>query len=385
MARTGAVPDRDEDAFRVAVVDDSTVARGLLTGWIRGLPGIEMVGVHDRAQALIDTFPTSAPDLVILDLEMPDMDGITALALLRDRPDTQVIVVTGLDTRRSDITGRCLSLGAADVLEKPSTVHGPDALARFRRALVSRIEAIAASRRQVRRVPEGAPAREPSPRIRLAPPPAPAHQSRPQETEAARPPLARRRDIVLIGASTGGPRAIVEVLRGIAGQLGDCITVVAQHMPQGFIASFAGHLGIVAGRPVTAAVGGEILEPGGVFVLPSGVRTEIGLARGQVRLVAAGPDDGLYRPSFSRLIGSVAQAGLARHAVAVALTGMGNDGASAAGAFRQKGGLMLAQDAATSVVWGMPGAIAAAGDAHEVLPLPEIGPRLARLLTEGRA
>ncbi len=345
---------------RVMVVDDSVVIRGLVARWIAEVGKFDVVTTAANGRIAVEAVERFQPDIVLLDLEMPEMDGVAALPLLlKQKPGMRVIVVSTLTQRNAEISLKCLSMGAADYLAKPDGRHQVSASADFRRDLIEKLTIHAGSRaRPVRVAPAAVVAR---PSIK---------------------PIATRPECLLIGASTGGPRAVEEVLGGLGSALRRVPILVVQHMPPMFTAVFAEHLQTQFGLRACEPTHGEPLSPGTIFIAPGG--RHMGLSRTGSDVPVIRLDDtppvNFCRPAVDVLFRDAA-AVLGKAALAVVLTGMGADGTQGARALVKAGATVLAQDEATSTVWGMPGSIAKAGLAHDVLPLDAIGPALKGYIT----
>lgn len=366
---------RPADPVRVMVVDDSVVARNLAARWLEEQPGFEVVATCRSGQEAVDRVALIKPDVALLDVEMPGMDGIEALPLmLKARPGLAVLMNSSYTTRGAELSLRCLALGATDVLAKPSaqTAKADD----YRREFVARVQALGEFARR-RRGAAGA-ARP------LAP--ATALQPRPFAERVRVAPDARQRvECLAIGCSTGGPQALMEIFRMMAGAFDDVPVLVTQHMPAGFTAALGEHLSRGAGVRAREAVDREPLLPGQIYIAPGGRHLSVQRSGAGVSTrIEDGPPVNFCKPSVDPMFRSASRA-YGAGLVAVVLTGMGSDGATAAAAIASAGGRVIAQDEATSVVWGMPGAAAATGACTAVLPLKEIGPRVARMIERGRS
>jgi two-component system, chemotaxis family, protein-glutamate methylesterase/glutaminase len=342
-----------EAPVRVMLCDDSAVIRAVLARMLQSEPGIEIVArVGDGAQALAALVP-GAVDVLILDIEMPVMDGLAALPeLLRRDPGLRVIMASTLTTRGADIAMRALRLGAADYLPKPSAAE-ISASDGFRAELVAKVRGLARLRRGARPAAAAPPATRPAGR--------------------AAPRL------LAIGSSTGGPQALFTLAQGLGRGLGVPL-VLTQHMPPGFTALLAEHITRLGGPSCAEATDGERLRDDHIALAPGGrhLLIEPDGAGFRARLSDA-PAENFCRPSVDPMLRSVTDATAGR-ALMVMLTGMGQDGLLGTRALVEAGGTALAQDEASSVVWGMPGAVARAGLCHAVLPLPDLAARARRLL-----
>ncbi len=352
----------------VLIVDDSRLFRAALEEALRDQPDVAVVGsVFSGAKAL-DFIRERPPDVVTLDVEMPGMDGLATLEAIQSFNATQpaensigVIMVSAFTRRGAAVTIKALEAGAFDFVTKPAGPSADENLATLRDEVLLRIRAYA---RQQSRQP-GAAVTAPRPRVRRA---APRPRSR-------RPTAVRA---IAIAASTGGPRALSTLLPELCERV-DVPIFIVQHMPPDFTRSLAESLARQTGRSVVEATDGMPLATAPVFIAPGGRHMLLRASRGTpaVGLSDAPPENGC-RPAADVLFRSVA-AVFGRECLGVILTGMGRDGTAGLGAIRRAGGYIIAQDEATSVIWGMPGSAVEAGLADEVLPLPEIAAAAAAL------
>ena len=369
--------------IKVLIADDSAVVRGLVARWI-GEAGFTVVGTASNGRIAVEMMTRHDPDVVLLDIDMPELDGTEALPrMLAASPTVQVVMMSTLTTRNADISLKCLALGAVDYLAKPESNRGVTTSDAFRAELVERVRLFGAARAR-RRGPAPAPiapGASISPSLSLAPA---ATAPRPSAPIVLRPKArAGTPRVFLVGASTGGPRAVGEMLEKIgAATLRRVPILIVQHMPPIFTAVFAEHLATRTGLTAAEGKADERLEPGRIYVAPGG--RHMGLTGGPGREPVIRLDDGplvnFCRPAVDVLFKDAA-ALFGPATLSVVLTGMGSDGTHGARALVEAGGAVLAQDEATSTVWGMPGSVAKAGLAQAVLPLPEIGPALRALLT----
>jgi two-component system chemotaxis response regulator CheB len=347
---------------RVLIVDDSVVVRRLVSKALEQDGLVEIAGVAADGRIALTKISQDTPDLVVLDVEMPVMDGLTALVEIRKRwPRLPVIVFSTLTVRGAEITLEALARGASDYVPKPSRGVDPaDNLARIRDELVPRIFALCPSVADRRRLEGIRPTARPlMPRIPAAP-----------RTE----PRARV-DVVAIGVSTGGPTALARLLPALPETLPVPIVIV-QHMPPLFTGFLAERLDRQSALRVAEARNGDPLEPGGVLIAPGDrhMVVEPRAEGSQVRIHRGRPENSC-RPSVDPLFRSVADT-FGSSALAVVLTGMGSDGLRGAERVREVGGRVLVQDEASSVVWGMPGFVARAGLADAVIPIEDMAREL---------
>lgn len=360
-----------DTSIGVMVVDDSAVVRGLVSRWVEEDPALTLVGKFANGQQAVDGIVECRPDVVILDIEMPVLDGMTALPQLLQRlPDAKVIMSSTLTRRNAEISLKALSLGAVDYIAKPEGNSGVTTSSTFREELLAKVKGV------------GCPTARTAPAL----PPKSARVAAPVAA-GERPALRRfspvRPRVLAIGSSTGGPKMLATLFKTLGPSLAGVPVLVTQHMPATFTAILAEHLGQEAGRPSKEAVDGEPLRPGTIYVAPGG--RHMALTR-QGNAVATriydGPDINFCKPAVDPLFESVA-AIYGRAALGLVLTGMGHDGAAGALRIADSGGSIIAQDEATSVVWGMPGAAVAAGACAAVLSATDIGRKVTQLLTGG--
>lgn len=398
----------EPDRIRVMIVDDSAVVRGLMMRWIGEEPGIEVVAVHANGRTAVDDVAVSRPDVVILDIEMPEMDGLTALPLLlQRRPGLVVLVSSTLSRRGAETSLRALTLGAAECIAKPDGSGRIASAADFRRALIALVTQLGGRARRQRSAgapapsarpaeapgrEAAAPARAPVPDARPAEArpetrPEPSHEARaapPRRSAAEGPPLRPFSSVpprvLALGSSTGGPQALTEVLTACREAAARVPVLLVQHMPPTFTALLAEQLGRVTGLPSAEARDGEEVKPGRIYVAPGGLHLTVAKEdRAVVARLRDTPPEHFCRPAVDPLFRSVAQV-FGAASLGVVLTGMGSDGGLGAGAISDVGGSVLIQDEETSIVWGMPGAVRAAGACAAVLPLARIGARVSELL-----
>jgi two-component system chemotaxis response regulator CheB len=337
------------------VVDDSAVVRGLIARALEADAEVSVVARAENGQAALAQLEHVEVDVIVLDLEMPVMDGMTALPLiLARRPGVRIIVASTLTFRNARLCLDTLQAGASDYVSKPEgggLVHAEA----FHRQLLAKIRALGGAPEPV----GSAPAPRPSPRP--VPPPG---------VGTVRP------EVIAIGGSTGAPPALVQVfgaLRGVTLPI-----LLTQHMPPMFTALLAEQLSRAGDRHCREAVDGEPVVPGRAYVAPGGWHMTVErAASGPVIRLDHEPPEHFCRPAVDPLLRSVARV-YGASALAVILTGMGSDGAAGCAALVEAGGRFVVQDEATSVVWGMPGAAARTGRAEAVLPLSRIGEWLKR-------
>jgi two-component system chemotaxis response regulator CheB len=349
---------------RVLIIDDSAYARQIMTEILRADPQIEVIGCASDAHVAREMIRQLNPDVLTLDVEMPRMDGLTFLRnLMRLRP-MPVVMVSSLTERGAEVTLEALALGAVDFLPKPHIDLGVT-MRDYAVELVSKVKA--AARVVTRTTPKAVP-RMPRPAAAAAPP------------QAARSPtqVSTTDVIVAIGASTGGTEAIRELVSELPADAPG--TVITQHIPRAFSSAFARRLDECSALRVQEAADGQQILAGHAYVAPgdSHLRVQRYGTRYVCRLDQGAPVN-RHRPSVDVLFESVAQAAGAR-SIGVLLTGMGRDGAQGLLLMRDAQSQTIAQDEASSVVWGMPGEAVALGAAQLVLPLSGIAAKLIALV-----
>jgi two-component system, chemotaxis family, protein-glutamate methylesterase/glutaminase len=382
LSAASAAPAAGHAPIRVMVVDDAVVVRGLVSRWIEEEAGLELAASVRTGRDAVAQIERARPDVVVLDVEMPELDGISALPLLLEKNrDLVVIMASTLTRRNAEVSLRALSLGAADYIPKPETNHGITTSATFRRELIDKIRQLGSQRRRRDSLARPPLAASPSarPALRAVEPAVAASPS-----IKLRPFTAVLPRVLVIGSSTGGPQALTQVVAGLRGICERVPVLITQHMPPTFTTILAEHLARASGRPAYEPSHGEPINPGTLYLAPGGKHMRV--ARRNAAPVIAideGPLVNFCRPAVDPLFSSVAQV-WGSATLALILTGMGSDGTQGAGDIVAAGGSVIAQDEATSVVWGMPGSAAQAGWCSAVLPLDQIAPKLVGLFTRDR-
>src|SRR5580658_7014800 len=250
-------------AIRVMVVDDSVVVRGLVSRWIEEDPGLALAGSMRNGRDAVDQLDRINPDVVILDIEMPELDGISALPLmLAKKRDLVIIMASTLTRHNAEVSLKALSLGAADYISKPETNRGVTTSASFRRDLIEKVRELGGRRRK-RRAP-AAPGTPPSPTAH----PAPARAPEPPIKLRAFAPTSPR--VLVIGSSTGGPQALTTVMSNLRGVLSRVPVLITQHMPPTFTTILAEHIARAASGKAHEGIDGERVEAGTIYVAPGG-------------------------------------------------------------------------------------------------------------------
>jgi len=374
-----------QQAIRVMVVDDSVVVRGLVARWLDEEPGIDVVASLRTGREAVDQLDRFNPDVVLLDIEMPDLDGLAALPLLlaKDR-DLVVIMASTLTRHNAEASFKAMSLGAADYIPKPESSRGVTTSVEFRRELIEKVRNLGARRKRRPAARQNTPALAHAADARPARGDAVARTPVPSAAIKLRPFGNMAPRVLLIGSSTGGPQALNAVMGHLAAVIDRAAVLITQHMPPTFTTILAEHLTRASGRPAREAVDREPIVPGHIYVAPGGRHMLVERAN-NVPIVALGdgPPVNFCKPAVDPLFASASRF-WGPSILAVILTGMGSDGARGAADIVAAGGSVIAQDEATSVVWGMPGVAANAGVCSAVLPLDQIAGKIGRLFAGER-
>jgi len=368
-----------QEPLRVMVVDDSVVIRGLISRWVGSEPDMIVAGSLRTGRDAVNQLERINPDVAVLDIEMPELDGISALPqLLGKKRDLIIIMASTLTRRNAEISFKALSLGASDYIPKPESTRELTAAETFRHDLIQKIRHLGAKLR--RAVPAS-----PAPSLART-------RGTSAETAAiAQPQLVRRAfgaqmpRVLLIGSSTGGPQALMALAADIGPLIDRFPVLITQHMPPTFTTILAEHLARSSHRPAHEAVDGEIVKAGQIYLAPGGRHMRV-VRHGAEVMIALddGPAVNFCKPAVDPLFTSATEVWQGS-IMSVILTGMGSDGTRGGKDIVAAGGSVIAQDEATSVVWGMPGAAAHAGICAAVLPLNQIAPKLLRLFSGDRS
>jgi two-component system, chemotaxis family, protein-glutamate methylesterase/glutaminase len=361
------------------VVDDSVIIRGLISRWIESEADMMVAASLRTGLDAVNQIERIKPDVAVLDIEMPELDGISALPLLlAKKRDLIIIMASTLTRRNAEISFKALSLGASDYIPKPESTREAGAAETFRHDLIQKIRHLGAKVRRAAPASASPPlapalgrAREPLPR-----PAQPQYVPREFSRQAPR--------ALLIGSSTGGPQALMTLVGEIGSVIDRFPVLITQHMPPTFTTILAEHLARSSQRPAQEAVDGEIVKAGKIYLAPGGRHMRV-VRKGAEAVIALddGPPVNFCKPAVDPLFKSaidVWQGGI----LALVLTGMGSDGTRGGKDIVAAGGSVIAQDEASSVVWGMPGAAAHAGICAAVLPLNQIASKLVRLFSGER-
>jgi two-component system chemotaxis response regulator CheB len=393
--------------IRVMVVDDAVVVRGPVSRWVEEEPGLVLAASLRNGKEAVDQLERANPDVVILDVEMPVLDGLAALPLLLEKKRSLVVIMASTLTRRNaEVSLKALSLGAADYIPKPETNRGVTTSPTFRHELIEKIRQLGGRRKK-----------KDEPRFRVQQPPAaptpaamPAAPGAPSSAAAsltapatprfrAAPSLVPSTDgptielrpfsttpprVLLIGSSTGGPQALIAVLSHLAPVIERVPVLITQHMPPTFTTILAEHISRASGKPAREGVDGEPILSGRIYVAPGGRHMQVARQNGAPMIALDdGPLVNFCKPAVDPLFMSASKMWGAA-TLAVVLTGMGSDGSRGGVEIVKAGGSVIAQDEASSVVWGMPGAAAHAGICSAIMPIEQIASKLVRLFSGDR-
>jgi two-component system, chemotaxis family, protein-glutamate methylesterase/glutaminase len=367
-----AASPKTEQKIRILHIDDSVVIRGIVGRWLGEDPIFEIVATASNGKMGIDMLERAAPHIVLLDIEMPEMDGITALPeILKRRPNTAVVMCSTLTRRNADISLKCMSLGATDYIPKPESREAALSNA-FKADLFQKLRMIGQRAQRLQAPKLGLTTAAASTSHKLAP----------------MPPMMGKRLTIMpkclaIGSSTGGPKAVATVLKNLSSIAKKVPIIIVQHMPPLFTTVFAEHLQAETGIPACEPKEGDRFEPGKIYVAAGG--KHLNLVKSAGGAIVAHLSDGapvnFCKPAVDVMFQDAAKI-YGNSVLGVVLTGMGSDGMVGAGDMVKAGACVIAQDEATSTVWGMPGAVTKAGFAHQVLPLDSIAASIRTLMGE---
>ncbi len=384
------------EPYRVMVCDDSAVIRGLVTKCLEKDSDIVVVSSVSNGSMALNSLKRYDIEAIVLDIEMPVMDGITAIPkLLEIDPNVQIIMASTLTLQNAEISLKALSLGAADYVAKPSARSQLHSSNGFQRELVDKVKALvhakrlsdsrlapSAKREQISEATDNIiKARQ---RGKVDPESSSAADVKTSliqknsrlQREPAKIILRKERiskpEIIAIGSSTGGPQALFEVLSGLKGHVEQPI-LITQHMPATFTTILAEHIQRSTGLPCHEAKDNMEIEKGHVYVAPGDFHMLVGHSNGKkvLKIDQSAPEN-FCRPAVDPMLRSIINAYQNRILVVI-LTGMGRDGFLGSKAVVEAGGSIISQNEETSVVWGMPGAVATGGLCHAVIPLADIG------------
>jgi two-component system chemotaxis response regulator CheB len=365
-------PEASDTRIHIMIVDDSAIVRGVLLRHLSAVPQFNVVASLANGEMAVSAIRHQPVDVVILDVEMPVMDGLTALPkLIEAAPEVCVIMASTLTARNAEISLRALEMGAADYVPKPSAKEDKHAQEEFFRELIAKIHALAPGRG--RKSPMSAPASASTPKISVAPVSVCASGPPPRWLLPSVRPKA-----LAIASSTGGPQALMEIFRPLRGQLTEVPIFITQHMPKTFTRILSEHLAQACGHECHEAVQGERAAGGTIYIAPGDFHMVPYQEGGEIRIGLNQEAEVNYcRPAADPMIEALVSL-YGKHLLLLVLTGMGHDGLGGAKALHAAGGAVVAQDRETSVVWGMPKAVVDEQLCRAVLPLSGIAPYLIR-------
>ena len=356
------------DKITVLLADDSSVIRSVISNILESEPGVEVVSSVSNGEYAITMAKAKKPDITILDVEMPVMDGLTALPeILKNSPDTKVIMCSSLTAEGADTTIKAMALGAADCLVKPTSAEarGPDSP--FRKKLLQLVKSLGAKQPTA----QSAPTTRAVPYTPGAAKPTPIAPSSAIKLKEDIGTYKGKPRILAIGSSTGGPKALFTVLSDLRPL--DVPIVITQHMPATFTKILAEHITQQTGIEAHEGAEGMVVEPGKIYIAPGSLHMIFEESNGKLVIrLDNGPEENFCKPAVDPMLRSLINI-YGNKILCVILTGMGHDGLKGAQMLADEGGRIIAQDEKTSVVWGMPGAVATAGICSAVLPVEEIG------------
>ncbi|MGY3038246.1 two-component system chemotaxis response regulator CheB [Bradyrhizobium sp. USDA 4354] len=386
-------PSREAGPLRVMIVDDSVVIRGLISRWIGAEHDMEVAASLRTGLEAVNQLERINPDVAVLDIEMPELDGLSALPqLLAKKRDLVIIMASTLTRRNAEVSFKALSLGAADYIPKPESTREASAADIFHHDLIQKIRHLGARLRRKPAVasPPLAPA-SPAPAARgpvarpAAPAPGPAMHAPSAGALSMRPFSTQAPKVLLIGSSTGGPQALMSLVTELGPVIDRFPVLITQHMPPTFTTILAEHLARSSRRPAAEAVDGEPVKSGRIYLAPGGKHMRVARSGADVTIALDdGPAVNFCKPAVDPLFTSAIDVWHGA-ILSVILTGMGSDGMRGGKEIVAAGGSVIAQDEASSVVWGMPGAAANAGICAAILPLNQIGARVNRLFAGDRS
>ena len=345
--------------INVMLVDDSVIIRSLMSRILKTAPDINIVAMAGDGQEALNIARNTQPDIILTDLEMPVMDGLTAIPLLLQAcPRTRIILCSAFSDQGADVTLKGLSLGASDFILKPSSLTGDQNKEAFRNNLLERIYSLT---QRPANLPDGKTQKEPA-----------------SYTLREGPPGWRKPEIIAIGSSTGGPHALMDMFSRL--KPATAPIMITQHMPRTFTRILADQLTSSGATPCHEGADDMDVVPGHAYVAPGDYHMELVREQGKLRIkLNQKPMENYCRPAVDPMLRSLI--GLfGGKVLGVILTGMGSDGLNACRTLTEEGGIVWAQDEDSAAVWGMPGAVARAGLCSMVAPVPELAARINQLM-----
>ena len=376
----------NSNSIKVMLVDDSAIIRGLIKRMIDPEPDLEVVASVGNGELAVKRLGEGGIDVIVLDIEMPVMDGLTALPkLLQVDPKVKIIMASTLTLENAEISIEAMKMGAADYVPKPTSTAKIGGASDFRDGVISKIKALGNAKLGRRTFVAPGPQAQSTTATSTAAPEggvsklmAAVGDVKIKPISASFPP-----SILAIGSSTGGPQALFKLLKGLAA-IDKVPVVIAQHMPASFTTILAKHIASTVNRPCTEGVDGDVIKPGHVYLAPGDYHMIVEKQGAEVVLrLNQEPPENFCRPAVDPMFRSIASVYGGR-ALSVVLTGMGSDGSRGAKVISDAGGTVLVQDEASSVVWGMPSATAALGICSAILPLDDLSSAIDNVVAKGR-
>jgi len=363
-----------DDQYRVMVVDDSAVIRGVFAKWLEEDPSIQVVGTASNGSMALKSMVRENPELIVLDIEMPVMDGMTALPKIFEiNPNVQVLMASTLTKRNAEISMRALSMGAADYVSKPESNREVSTSMTFQQELIGKVVSLVSSKRRQLGLPlyEG---KKSDIDEQFIPKKAAANAPSTRRASSAQP------EILAVGSSTGGPQALLKFLSGLKEDI-NIPVLITQHMPATFTNILATHLSRATSHDCKEAQDGDLLEKGKVYIAPGDFHMTLS-KKGDDLYISLNQDapENFCRPSVDVMFRSIVEH-YGQKILSVILTGMGHDGLEGSREVVNSGGNLIAQDEETSVVWGMPGAVSQAGLCSAVLALDDISGKVNSIIS----
>ncbi|MBT3764908.1 MAG: chemotaxis response regulator protein-glutamate methylesterase [Rhodospirillaceae bacterium] len=356
------------------VVDDSAIVRGLISRMLNSDPDITVVASVANGEMAISSLKRTPVDVVILDIEMPVMDGLTALPLLLEiDKDLKVLMASTLTNRNADISIRALTMGAADYVPKPTSSREIGGKGDFQRELLEKVKTLGDARRK----------RAGRVKVEATTGKTPFKSAMPSSSDIKlRAPGRTRPSVLAIGSSTGGPQALFKVLGGLPKDF-QLPIVITQHMPPTFTSILSEHIEKASKRPCNEGKDGTVIAPGSIYIAPGDYHMTVEKdGANKVLRLNQGPKENFCRPAVDPMLRSMSQA-YGPNILTVILTGMGSDGTKGGQTIVDNGGTLIAQDEESSVVWGMPGSVATAGLCSVVVPIDDIASKIVSFASRG--
>lgn len=349
------------EKIKILIVDDTATYRKIMTRVIEEIPNAEPIGTAPSGGIALDKLDFLEPDLILLDVMMPEMDGVETLQRIKEkRPNIEIVMISAFDMANAIATIESLEHGALDFIAKPVVKDMHEGIVQLKEKLEPLIQLLITNKE--------APKTVTAPKQKIEPE-KPVHQIN----------LPKKIDYVVLGISTGGPNALYQMMPSLDRNI-SCPILIVQHMPPLFTKSLAERLGKVSPLPIKETESGDSPLPGHIYIAPGGSHMVLEIDQGKhVLTINDDPPVNNCRPSVDVLFESVAKI-TNGDVLSVIMTGMGRDGTEGVATLKQKGAISLIQDQSTSVVWGMPRSVFEAGTADEVIPLEKMGQRISEIV-----